>query len=757
MPSSSTDTNQQLKFPPVRVNQSLTKLDLDSLIMRSTSRRSEEPGSSLDDSTYELLGDSLLDMSDDEAHTESIASTDGPTPDDASDFSDDDNEYPTELAAENADHLLDNVHSITSGQESTLTEKASHMDGSGSMWQITLDEQIVEDSSAVHGSKVIRSLPDQNSELHSVLGRYGCAQIRLVVRAALAQHSLPTPDTYKILFLGLPEKWHENDITERIGTALTASPRVSKSVMVRGQIEPYGPVIHRLRCVEFHTFAEDQDPSHILMILEDGEQIRFGPGIHNPLTSRPDLVVLCHPTTSGVATDAQEFASAGKVFSREGIPCIDLVLARCYGDGLSTYDSRNLSVCVEGRNDEETDFELKEVLPVDQFTFSQLDPSQLNRHLALISPHLLPVSGERPDQKAQDPWSRQPMNGWTEKFGSQWSLLQTLLKALLLLTLIPAILLGASYTPMLFQKSTNLEPQSSSALQYVETSLTLASSVPTSSATSIVSAPIHASPLIRSGETTASMHHGCTPWKSGTTNEKVRTFEIQKTGDYQFVLNPSKNFMVSRKKPQLQIQVSHASQTVPLRYNRTINGEYVVELQQEYPLGSFNVSITTYSKPLLQQSFEIVLGHNKTAFDQFVATVKSNLFHSPSGLWKESSYTAQQVRKHFAGWETSVHPFIHEIKVANGLATQQFRDTRKSIQHHLVDGSRILKQIPDATWMGLREMTAPVRTASPMLRARTNALRLRCKLETTAGFSTSDGQSWACSKVGADVQEHNRG
>jgi len=43
----------------------------------------EESGSALDDSTFEFLGNSMLEVSGDEAHTESIASTDSGTPDDA--------------------------------------------------------------------------------------------------------------------------------------------------------------------------------------------------------------------------------------------------------------------------------------------------------------------------------------------------------------------------------------------------------------------------------------------------------------------------------------------------------------------------------------------------------------------------------------------------------------------------------------------------------------------------------------------------
>ncbi|KAI8930505.1 hypothetical protein NX059_012454 [Plenodomus lindquistii] len=73
-----------------------------------------------------------------------------------------------------------------------LTERAADLDRSGSIW-IRLDEQPTNDASLTYGSQVFISKPDANSELHKVLEVDGCAQIRMLVKVALASQYAPTP------------------------------------------------------------------------------------------------------------------------------------------------------------------------------------------------------------------------------------------------------------------------------------------------------------------------------------------------------------------------------------------------------------------------------------------------------------------------------------------------------------------------------------------------------------------------------------
>ncbi|KAH9866971.1 hypothetical protein IAQ61_007561 [Plenodomus lingam] len=740
-PGCSPDPPQDFKFPPMRVNQSLARLDLDTLIMRSSARPADEAGSSLDGSTYDVLGDSLLETSDDEAHTESIASTDGPTPDNASEFSDDDFNYPMgdkdlqdsfhSSQAENADNHMD-VLSIGSGQDSTLTERAAGLDRSGSMW-IRLDEQPMQEDGVTQGSEVFISKPDANGELHKVLEVYGCAQIRMLVKAALAPQYASTPDTYRILYIGKPDKWIEDLITEHIGKALTASPHPSKSVMVRGQIEPYSPIMHRLRCVELHTFAAHEKPSHVLAILEDGQELKLGRGLRSAPDNRPDLVIFCHAASMG-NTDARDYAAAGNVFQREGIACINLTTARPYGAGATSFDPRMLRVHVEGSNDGDTEYELKEVLPLDYYTFVHLEPSQLNRHLALMSPNLLSTPHARGESRLLFP--RQEKNSITFDFlASIWPILKPWLKAILLCTLLPAVFLGIAYGPMFYQMSSNWTAEVDSSSQAFPLSSTIVQTIPTSSSLPVASVST-AKPLSTGPSAIPSPAKSAKkPSAKQKKPSKDHSFHILGMGDHQFILAPKGSFKASKNKPQIQINVSRENQPIAIRYNRTINGDYIVDLESEYPKSNFTVKIATYSKPLLRQSFEITLGHNKSRLQQVLGTAMNNL----QGL---SSSAVQQMQAQLARLEAANTP---KEQVAAYI-----QDARQAVQAQVSTGTERLKQAQGAAWTGLRQATAPVRTSPTVLKARKNALRLRCKLETATGLrvkGSKDAESWACAKV----------
>ncbi|KAI8943196.1 hypothetical protein NX059_001225 [Plenodomus lindquistii] len=703
--------------------------------MRSSARHAEEAGSGLDGSAYELLGESLLDASDDEAHTESITSTDSPTLDDAgSDFSDDDNDYPLvqdglqdslySSQADNTAHHMD-VLSVGSGEDSTLTERAAGLDRSGSIW-IRLDEQPTDDASLTYGSQVFISKPDANSELHKVLEVYGCAQIRMLVKAALASQYVSTPDTYRILYVGKPEKWIEDLITEHIGKALTASPHPSKSVMVRGQIEPFSPVMHRLRCVEIHTFAAHEKPSHALVILEDGQELNFGKGLRSKSNDRPDLVVFCQPAAMG-STEAQDFAAASRILQNEGIACIDLTTARPYGSGVTTFDPHKLRVHVEGCNEGDSDFRLKEILPLDYYTFVHLEPAQLNRHLAFISPHLLAATQSRSASQHLAQGNKKFAES-PKAFSSLWPILRTVLRHILVYVLLPGLCLGFFHGLFLYHMSSgaaevSFSPQNSSLSSTISQAISTSSSVPVAAAPTVKPLP---------NELTAIP----SPPKSAATKPKKQkkdySFQILGTNDHQFILAPRGAFKTSKNKPQLQIDVSRESEAVAVRYNRTLEGDYIVDLESEYPKSNFTVKIATYSKPLMRQSFEITLGHNRSALEQVLGKARKN-------LKQLSSLAQEEVQSQVARLEAVKEPVAAYIQ-----------ETQHEVQRQISTAAELLKHAQGSAWTGLRQATAPVRTSSTVLKARENALRLRCKVETATSLmvkGSSNEESWACAKV----------
>ncbi|KAF1918388.1 hypothetical protein BDU57DRAFT_515126 [Ampelomyces quisqualis] len=752
MSDSTIECSQDLKYPPVQISRSLEKLDLDALIMRSTSRRpQQEAGSSLEDSAFEFLGDSLLETSDDEAHTESIASTDGYTPDNASNFSDDDIDYGTDtgvmqhstasLLFAASDQQQQAARSIHSTDDSTLTEGPTLVGDSSHT--IRLEEQPGQDDGVSQGSKVTRTFPDEDGTRYPILEQYQSSEVRVVLKAALSNLSVPTPDSYNILYVGEPDKWNEDIMTAKISAALMAGPSTSRSIMVQGQMEPYGPIMHVDHCIEIRILPAEKGSPRIALSLSNGKEVVLGHG--HPLSSetRPDLVVFCQPSTPDPSEIASTYPYIRQLLASEQVPFLEITSTRNYGKGALSYDSRSLRVCMEGRDDAEAEFDLKEVLPIDLYTFSELESSQINRHLALISPHLLTANekGARAVQGGKT-WT---WKQYAEQLGSAQRSKVTLLAVL---ALISAMILGPLYSPILvpmLRGGTSIEAdriKSEPLLELcstrsipLETPATI--SVPTLSVASTQRSLTVVPPQVN-------------PPKQAKKAEKLVHFEIEPTNAHQFKLVPNKEMLNARKKPQLQIEVWRQAQTVSVRYNRTINGVYVVDLEQQYPFGSFNVSIASYSKPLLQQTFQIALGHNKTMIDQFFDLTKTNLANTQSSLSNLSASAAQGLSASLSELDVTARHVSNEIRHTAPYLKARLQSAKEVMAHRLGARAGVAARVPEAVWAGVQEATAPIRRSSYLSKLRMRAIWARCQTERASGLSSSEGtnqESWACAKM----------
>ncbi|KAH7068233.1 hypothetical protein BKA63DRAFT_109800 [Paraphoma chrysanthemicola] len=715
--------------------------------MRSTSRRlPEEAGSALDDSTFEFL-----ETSDDEGHTESIASTDGCTPDDASSFSDDDDDYdarasevqhstPSLPAEASEDH--NDTRSIHSTGDSIMTEVPAYARDSGLSSRIRLEEGAADEAGVISGSKVIRSFPDERGQTYRIIDKYQWSQVRLVVKAAMSQHSIPTPDSYRILFIGSISSYDEDAVIKKIIAALTSSQSTSRSHMVSGQLEPYGPVILRDRSASIKVLSEDGERARIAISVDEDTYLTFESGRTSPSELRPDLAIFCHSSEPNVRT--KEFATAHEVFDRENIPYLDLISARQYHHGSHSYNSRSLSICVEGRNDPESDYEFIELLELDYWTFSELEPSQVNRHLAAISPHMRAAAQTKTRASRSGDLSRAP----NKKLGATPRAPRQVLILLMLLTgMISTYLFGPVLMPMfseLVSSNRIAPPALVPEHEYCSSTASLAvTSAPTAS-------PASPSLKLIPRDLTVMPPQPKTPKQGKAKSKKSISYEIKATSEHEFMLVPHKDILTARKKPQLQIEVTRASKLVPIHYNRTISGVYVVYLDQQHPYGTFDVTIASYSKPLLQQSFEIVLGHNRSTFAQLFDTTRSALHATQVRVLEASSRTKGEVLAKLASAEMVARIWGREAKKLGKDITSDFGSATEKMISRLGMQTRMARDIPGVAWSGLQRATAPVRTSSPMLRARLNALRMRCKLEMATGLSgrSKDGtQSWACSKV----------
>jgi hypothetical protein len=760
MSSSDPEATPEFQYPPVQTDRSLTNLDLDTLMSKSTSRRlPEQPGSSLDDSTYEMLTDSLIETSDDDAHTASIASTSGePTPDDVSAFSDDDDDFEGHQRARGEDtqsmhamHAYDDLETpMAVGPEDSVLTTIPYLESSHDSTNLQLDEDPTENLEISLGSTILAAFPTETEPLPKALEVYGRTQVRVAVKAALSSQHMSAPDNYKIVFVGMPEKWWaQDDIIAQIHAALEASSSNTRSVMVRGQMEPLGSVIDAQSCTHVDVSTTGEAVDDITLRMENGQRLR----LHGRKTPRIDLAILCHTKERQTATDCQIDDSLRTAFRHHQIPLIEMTDIKAYGTGAKTYDMRSLAACVEGRNDDTADFELLEVLPLDAYNFRELDPAQINRHLALISPHLAHPVEAVPKTRLSAIGDTLRGVGKQLRTGAP-ATTKVLLLSIALTMMLSALVLSPVYMPLVLQKPTD------TAVEIPTMAVVPASSslvTPPALSSSSAAAPLTLSSLsslsksISNGLTVIPTSVESKP-KQAEKSENIGGFEIQTAGETQFVLTPSKEVASSRKKPQLSIQVMRNTTPVPIRYVRTITGEYFVDLEQDYPFGLFNVSITSYSKPHVRQSFAVNLGHNKTWFDQVLGTTTEKAMSARSALLSISSAAAAQIQNKL---NNVTVPKLGQWVDGSQLQTA-YGAAKGSLETKTEVGTNLVKRVPEVAWTSLRKATAPVRLSQTLWKARMNAFRVRCRVEAASQslLGVSDKQpSRACSELHSHTQE----
>ena len=794
MTSPRPDASQELEYPPIRVNHSLAQLDLNTLIMRSNPQLPAHEATSLEDSTYEVL-DNPADLSDEDGHTASVAST---TPDDLSvtlsetesegedDFEDNNTDEADQLAESTATDPLDD-QVIVAGEDSTLTERPALGD-SDSGFHFKMEERPATNFEGTEGYSIVKEFsPEQSSS--KVLEPYGCSEIRLTMRAGLADRFYPDRGSFRVLFMGNMDEWSEEGIKSSLLNALLASPGSSKSVMVHGQMQPYSPVLHADRCVGIVQQHEVRRHRAVFK-LEGSNEAELVLGIspaekkNVDAASLPDLAVFCHPKSGTSTLSAHDMEYARNILACNGIPIIEITDHRRFNESTTKFTPMSfetLHVCVEGRHNPDDEFGHLDRLPVDVYTFMHLEPSDLNRHLAAISPRLnSPQSWNRMDEsKSWHPSNLLPPS--VQRTGAIW---KTLVAVVLLSLWITSTFFNLSPSQLRSGNTTSdvVSPAVSSILvstPLISPAVITASeaSTPTPSAPSVkdkideffskqrssVQKEVAKSPedalkeanrarkeaqdaeqqkmFAKLREKLEKKNAEMRRREEAAKTAKIGVFEIRASGDQQFILRPAKGFIGRTRKPQLQIQVFRDSEIVPIRYERTIDGVYIVDLESEYPAGFFNVSIATHSKPLMQQSFNISLGHNKSLLDQWLVTAQRGSKKLASMIQRDT-FAAQQHIHHvttkFAQQVESATSRLLEgsAQIWKDKVGHPSQDIVERVQETTKKVERGLTEVRDQTWTGIRQATAPVRTSRRTLWARNNAYLLRCGFERTVGLSS---------------------
>lgn len=606
------------------------------------------------DEDYELLSKSMCETSDDEAHTESLASA-GDTPDDLSslsdddEFNDDEQEQEDETEDEDADNVAESqqhaspsesaIESLSSQHtgspvDSIMTSMGTH-DGEAYLPLQEIPSEEIPSTEADDDTVNVYRIENEyktTSGMPDVLHGYGSSEIRTSVHMTLSKSMLPIYRSFRVLYVGNLPIWAVHDVNNHIGAALSATPSSSRFNIVQSIELPGSPSSSRVQlersgCELVVDHCKDPDVvrddgvSSAKVTLNDGSQIIFSEkGTIRPSTAPlPDLVIFGYGTEPSCGTTASMFRDARNIIRQHNIPSLDIAVVRLWdiASRIYAFDANSLRLCVDGRRHHDAAFTRHRTLPIDLYSFLSIEPSQLNRHLAYLHEHPAKARPTHESATSNGLYFTRSYAKATKAVNEAWAQRRKhILLINALITLVMVYLAQSALFPVLGPKMEVLpHAANSTSIAVSPPAPLLAVTTPSSAASPSFDAQVISTPKCCAALPSVEKARGSWMDRSVLSKEKpAPKFAIEVASHDRFILSPSKHGDPSK----CQVQVHRDREAVPVQVTIS-DGGILVCLKREYSVGMFNVSIWAGRK--LQQSFEIKLGSNKSTLSTVLQSV----------------------------------------------------------------------------------------------------------------------------------------
>ncbi|KAL2864714.1 uncharacterized protein BJX67DRAFT_202276 [Aspergillus lucknowensis] len=288
-----------------------------------------------------------------------------------------------------------------------------------------------------------------------------------------------------------------------------------------------------------------------------------------------------------------------------------------------TVNHHTLHMCLESRHLSTGKTAVLKRYPIDLKTFESITPGQLNRNLASLT-MMYPRENFKSTVGPQDAHQKRPFSSvkdYTKKALPLPYLKNDTELAFVLRLIIIAILSATSLTVgHLALKATVIFVSNFLARSVVSNQI---SPVPSVSTTNVPSAADMKHTSLSALPSTASdvqalEHQPNSLSQLGNlmggalsnleASKSSETFEIQVIGDCHLVIKPPKRAVTARKQAKFGVQVSRHGQPLHYELSRLFEGLYSLKLDRAEAYGLINVTITTGSKPPLEQTVSVDLG-----------------------------------------------------------------------------------------------------------------------------------------------------
>ncbi|RPA80728.1 hypothetical protein BJ508DRAFT_125040 [Ascobolus immersus RN42] len=613
------------------------------------------------ESTYEMLSDSMI-LSDDEDQS-SVASLDDHSgedefsvgdSDDLVEFDDSDSSSPHEGAGIPSFGGLDE-------HEHTLTNIDELRQGHGS-YDLVFDEPTADAQTSV--SKVIREISNQNHVTNVVTalhlrteGQELPESLRITAKQTMGPETLKVDGPFRLMIVG--SSMPMESIIEKIGGALAVTALDSSTSSIDDEQRA-----SRFNIVPVSSFCTDNSPEveliesfglemevdvcstatcikgerntetySLTMVSNKTVVYKFEAGqppIVEPRSYKLPHFAVVYCSESDDAAIKQTRLHARSFLRKHEVPMVVITDSTSIDKALTEVhqiDHRTLHLCIES-GDTQARPTVHKRLPVDLKTFASLDVRQMNRNLAVLTG--LYEKQEPTDRESE---SMEPSTIFEKKADMEkgiWSLwfdrLSNLeiggffgvLGWLLAFTVFVTAIIGNSYLKAPQERAVASVSTSQNSIPSIFSPAPKKAVTP-SSKSSINFPNDISSVLTGSGSTSTSTSSAAScsakpEWNTllldaaGLSGNESQDFKLHIIGEQHILLRPPHKFSVMKKTPQFIIDVNRNEQFISSEVSKLFDGVYAIQIPKEDAWGVMNVTVSTKSKPIIKEVFELDFG-----------------------------------------------------------------------------------------------------------------------------------------------------
>lgn len=522
-------------------------------------------------------------------------------------------------------------------------------------------------------------------------------QVIATIRQTMVSQRLELSGPYKVIYIG--DISAKEPIIRKLGSALATSlgsgifqgsrfnvvPVSSFGDIASPEvvlIDSTGLEMSVEECVSASYTKMDGGNDTVSMNLSYHKLVEsFWSGTEHVVTDHwdlPDLAIFYLAEGDDIsAKQTRHFAR--KFMSRHKIPCVVISQHPSWTKPaeIIALDPKTPHTCLETVCSDSDDSRILKRLPIDLATFLELDAVQVNRNLAYLTTtrhySKAPSTASRPDSNCEYQTVSQSTKKTRPRLtGFLWldesRILERVPHVEKLLTSALFLILGlflyhfSVNNFLIFESArfinsykapTDISTTSSALLTKPVTATSVSShSLPTltSKPASSVMNPLSA-PKTRPVRETNTDIASFLLDRDALLPNKSEKFYIKIIGDYHIVLKAPQWFSRSKRTPKIKFSVVRGDESIKHQISMLFDGIYALEIPREDAYGTLNVSVSTMSKPRINESFELHFGTSwfksfrwKKAAQTVTGSVYSDLNLVRTGFAAAYNYTDTEIR-----------------------------------------------------------------------------------------------------------------